>query len=121
MMMTGLQAGHSLRKIARGLGREHQHRYKYGRNSKSDRVKIADMVSIHDRPEEIEGRQISGHWEGDIFIGKNHGFAVGTLVERKSRYTFLAHLESQEAEDTRLSFTRKLKDVPEELIPISIH
>lgn len=97
------------------LRRKHPHRYRHGRNPKSDRGKIADMVSIHDRPEEIEGRQIIGHWEGDLIIGKNHGSAVGTLVERKSRYTFLAHLESQGAEDTRLSFTRKLKDVPEEL------
>jgi IS30 family transposase len=67
------------------------------------------------RPEEIEGRRIAGHWEGDLIIGKNHGSAVGTLVERKSRYVFLTHLNNQTAEETRLSFTRKLMDVPQEL------
>ena len=56
-----------------------------------------------------------GHWEGDLIIGKNHGSAVGTLVERKSRYVCLAHLNNQTAEETRLSFTRKLADVPSEL------
>ncbi len=56
-----------------------------------------------------------GHWEGDLIIGKNHGSAVGTLVERKSLYVFLAHLNNQTAEKTRMSFTRKLADVPSEL------
>ncbi len=73
------------------------------------------MVSIHDRPEEIEGRHVIGHWEGDLIIGKNHGSAVGTLVERKSRYVFLVHFNNQIAEETRLSFTRKLADITSEL------
>jgi len=97
------------------LRRKHPTRYKHGRNPAKGKAKISDMVSIHDRPEEIEGRRVMGHWEGDLIIGKNHGSAVGTLVERKSRYVFLAHLNNQTAEETRLSFTRKLADVPSEL------
>ena len=97
------------------LRRKHPHRYKHGRSPASDRARIAEMVSIHDRPEEIEGRQVMGHWEGDLIIGKDHGSAVGTLVERKSRYLLLAHLNNQTAQETRLSFTRKMKDIPEEL------
>ena len=97
------------------LRRKHPQRYKHGRNPAKGKAKISDMVSIHDRPEEIEGRRVMGHWEGDLIIGKNHGSAVGTLVERKSRYVFLAHLNNQTAEETRMSFTRKLADVPSEL------
>ena len=80
------------RAMIANLRRKHPHRYKHGRNPKSNNGRIADMVSIHDRPKEIEGRRVIGHWEGDLIIGKNHGSAVGTLVERKSRYVFLAHL-----------------------------
>jgi IS30 family transposase len=97
------------------LRRKHPHRYKQGRAPNSDKGRISDMVSIHDRPEEIEGRQIMGHWEGDLIIGKNHGSAVGTLVERKSRYVFLAHLNKHTAKETRISFTRKLASVPQEI------
>lgn len=97
------------------LRRKHPHRYAYGRDPAKQKARISDMISIHDRPEEIEGRQIMGHWEGDLIIGKNHGSAVGTLVERKSKYVFLAHLNSQTASETRLSFTRKLSSVPQEI------
>jgi len=97
------------------LRRKHPHRYKHGRDPHKQKARISDMVSIHDRPEEIDGRQVIGHWEGDLIIGKDHGSAVGTLVERKSRYVYLAHLNKHTAQETRLSFTRKLKDVPKEL------
>lgn len=94
------------------LRRKHKNRRSHNRVARSERGKIANMISIHDRPSEIEGRAIPGHWEGDLIVGKKNQSAVGTLVERQSRYLFLAHLESKKSDDTRLSFTRTFDAVP---------
>jgi transposase, IS30 family len=56
------------------------------------RGKIREMVSITDRPAEVEDRAIPGDWEGDLIIGKMSGSAIGTLVDRMTRYVLLLHL-----------------------------
>ena len=55
--------------------------------------RITGAVSIHDRPEEVEGRLVPGHHEGDLIKGSTQSrSAVGTIVERHSGYLTLLHL-----------------------------
>jgi IS30 family transposase len=63
------------------------------RGHRENRGRIMDAVSIHDRPEEVEGRLVPGHHEGDLIKGTvASNSAVGTLVERTTGYLNLLHL-----------------------------
>jgi IS30 family transposase len=79
------------------------------------RGRLRDMVSIHDRPVEVQGRQVAGHWEGDLIKGAGNASAVGTLVERKSRFVLLAKVDGPDAESVLAGFTRRLRTLPASL------
>lgn len=81
-----------------------------------DHGQIADMVLISERPAEVEDRAVPGHWEGDLIMGKNNKSAIGTLVERKTRYVMLFALPNgRSAEQVREIMTRKIRELPKHL------
>ena len=75
------------------------------------RGRIPDMVSIHDRPPEMEERLIPGHWEGDLIKGAHNRSSVGTLVERTTLFTVLSRMEDASAESAVKGFGHVLNRI----------
>ncbi|MEK9151423.1 MAG: IS30 family transposase [Patescibacteria group bacterium] len=105
----------SLKKtLIEGLRQERAYRRKNGKGEKAEtRGKIADMLSIEERPREVADRTVPGHWEGDLIIGKYKQTAIGTLVERTTRYTIIVPLRNgKDAASVRKAFAKELGLLP---------
>jgi len=110
-----LPKGKLKEELVASLRREHHWRYRRRKSIVEANKEMKDMISIDQRPAEIEGREIPGHWEGDLMIGKNRQSAIGTLVERKTRYLMLVKLKNKRSEEVLKKFSRRFKKLPADL------
>jgi transposase, IS30 family len=109
-----LPSGALKRELARSLRRRHRFR-------RPHKVRLCsrpigqDLVSIEERPAEVAARTVPGHWEGDLLVGHANASALGTLVERTTRFTLLVPLKAKDAATVRQAFARELRTLPRQL------
>ena len=112
-----LPRGELKQTLIKALRQEHKYRRtQKPHKTEENRGKIANMLSIEERPAEVADRTVPGHWEGDLILGKYKRSALGTLVERTTRYTILVPLGGQkDALSVRKAYAEAFKSVPDEL------
>ena len=81
------------------------------------RGRIPDMVNISKRPPEVADRAVPGHWEGDLILGSTKsGSAIGTVVERSTRFVMLLYLpDNHGALAVQNAIVDKMSELPEHL------
>jgi IS30 family transposase len=80
------------------------------------RGKFHDVFTISQRPAEAADRAVPGHWEGDLILGSRGTSAIGTLVERSTRFTILLHLPTDHtAESVAAAMIAAMSDLPAHL------
>lgn len=97
------------RKLIKLLTR-HRSRRKALRGSQKYKSRIKDRVSIDERPKHVDNRLEVGHWEGDLMIGVKQSGAIGTLVERKTRYVKIIKIEDRKSNTVVTNFASVLND-----------
>lgn len=85
------------------------------RRGADKRTTITDPIRIDERPEEVKGRLIPGHWEGDLVMGKERSSAIGTLVERTTRTIIIVPLKARDATTVRKAFEKEFKTIPTQM------
>ena len=108
-----LPRGTFKRELVRYLRR--RHRFRRPRKVRLSSRPIQDLISIDERPKEVAARTVPGHWEGDLLVGHANASALGTLVERTTRFTLLVPLKAKDAATVRQAFARELRTLPAQL------
>lgn len=79
-------------------------------------VKYAEAFTIRERPADAADRAVPGHWEGDLIVGTGNGSAIGTLVERTTRFVILLHLPGRhDAASVAEAMIREMSQLPDHL------
>jgi transposase, IS30 family len=85
-------------------------------NKVETRGQIPSKIMISERPAEIEDRAVPGHWEGDLIIGAGNKSAVGTLVERSTRYVMLMRFaDGYSADKVNMAMANAMGTLPAQL------
>jgi len=109
---------HSKTEVRKLLEKELRQKRKFRGNVRrglDKRTKIIDPIRIDERPAEVMGREIPGHWEGDLIVGADHKSAIGTLVERTTRTIIIVPLKSADATTVRKAFEKEFASVPKQM------
>lgn len=104
-----------LKKIYKQCLRQKREKRGNVRRGKDKRTTIKDPIRIDHRPQEVQGRLVPGHWEGDLVMGKNRESAIGTLNERTTRTVILVPLKNRDATSVRKAFEKAFKNIPKEM------
>jgi transposase, IS30 family len=112
-----VQTRGELRKdLYRRLSLKRRQRKPRGQAERRGTSLYAEAFTIRDRPAEAADRAVPGHWEGDLILGTGNGSAIGTLVERSTRFTILLHLPGRHDADTVAeAMIREMGNLPEHL------
>lgn len=85
------------------------------RRGANKRTTIKDPIRIDERPQEVDTREVAGHWEGDLILGKNRESAMGTLVERTTRFLIMVPIKKRDATSVRKAFEKAFSNIPKHL------
>lgn len=110
-----LPKGELRKELLNDLRRKQKYRRKRKGNTQETRGKVPNLKSIDERDPSIEDRLVPGHWEGDLILGKERKCAMGTLVERSTRYTLLVKIDEYKAAAVRKAFAEAFKNIPKDL------
>lgn len=88
------------------------HRRGQTRQVRARRRFAQPMLSVHERGFDPVDRSVAGHWEGDLIVGPHNRSAIGTLVERQTRYVKLLHLPAHNSIELHAALVRTLRELP---------
>jgi IS30 family transposase len=90
----------------------HHHKRRDKRKFGKKRNRIKDQVSIDQRPAHIILRQEAGHLEGDLMIGVGQKSAIGTIVDRKTRFLIIVKINNRKSKTVTQEFAKHLNKQP---------
>lgn len=76
-------------------------------------IQVVESQTINEHFEDIETREMAGHWEGDLIIGALNRLGIGTVIESKTGFVFLSKVGRKSAHDVSEGFINQFKKIDE--------